>query len=356
MKPATRLVLLAALLGAAFLLGIGLGSVGLSPARVVQALFAPASLDGTQLANGISGNAVVSIVRIVRLPRIITAIIAGAALSVAGLHMQTLFRNPLAGPFVLGISSGASLGVALLILGGLGLGATGLVGGLPLLQSAGVAVAAVIGSGLVMLLVLLAARTLDSAAGLLLVGLLIGYVVSALVSMLLHFSIAERIQTYVQWTFGSFGAVTWSQLLIMCLALIPAVLLSVLNIPSLNAMLLGETYARSMGVDVRAARIRIVLATAILAGIVTAFCGPIGFIGIAVPHLARGLFGTHNHRITMPAAALLGSLVAILADLASRLPGMDAVLPLNAVTALLGAPVVIAVILRRDRASEDIGV
>ncbi len=287
------------------------------------------------------------IVMIFRLPKAITATLAGAALAVSGLQMQTLFRNPLAGPFVLGISSGASLGVAIVILasGGLLSGST-LLAGLGLMGNLGVVIASSLGAAMVMSLVLLASRRVQTMT-LLILGLMFGYAANALVSILLHFSISERIHTYINWTFGSFGGTTWRELWVFAPVLIVMLAAAHLVVKPLNAMLLGENYARSMGVIVKQARLWIIVCASVLAGSVTAFCGPIGFIGIAVPHLARNIFGTSDHRVLVPAVALLGSIIALAADLIAQLPGSQTVLPLNAITALIGAPVVAWVILSR---------
>jgi iron complex transport system permease protein len=286
-----------------------------------------------------------------RLPKAITAALAGSALAVSGLLMQTLFRNPLADPFVLGISSGASLGVALVVLV---TGATGvtLLAGLGLLGDLGLVVASSIGAVAVMALVLAIARRVQSATTLLILGLMFGYVTSALVSILLHFSIPDRIQTYVNWTFGSFSGVTWGQMPLFTAALVAGHAASIAFVKPLNALLLGEAYARSMGVNVRRARIGILIGASILAGAVTAFCGPIGFLGVAVPHLCRNRLGTSDHRLLLPASMLLGGTLALLADVVAGVPGTRLVLPLNAVTALIGAPVVVWVILRRRNLRE----
>jgi iron complex transport system permease protein len=287
-----------------------------------------------------------------RLPKAITATLAGSALAVAGLQMQTLFRNPLADPFVLGINSGASLGVALVVLsvGVAGVSATSMLAGLGLWGNFGLVTAASLGAGAVLMLMLLVARRVHSSATLLILGLMVGYGTAALVSLLLYFSITERIQAYINWTFGSFGGVTWSQLHVFAPVILVALMLGLALAKPLNALLLGETYAQTMGVNVRRVRLIIVLSAAVLAGAVTAFCGPIGFVGVAVPHLARNLFRSSDHRLLLPACALLGALLALIADLIAQMPGTQTVLPLNAVTALLGAPVVAWVILRRGSA------
>ncbi len=280
-----------------------------------------------------------------RLPKALTAVLAGAALAVSGLLMQTMFRNPLAGPYVLGISAGASLGVALVVLS-VGAGTTQLLAGLGLLGDFGLIVAASTGAGAALTLVLIAARRVSTLT-LLILGVLFGYATSALVTILIHFSVAERIRAYVAWTFGSFGGVTWSQLRVLAPALVAGVLLALLISKPLNALLLGESYARSMGLDVRRVRLVVLVATALLAGGTTAFCGPIGFLGVAVPHLARGLFHSADHRVLIPGTALAGGAIALLSDFVAQLPGSQAVLPLNAVTALLGAPIIGIIILRR---------
>ena len=280
-----------------------------------------------------------------RLPKAVTAVLAGAALSVSGLQMQTMFRNPLAGPFVLGINSGASLGVALVVLI---VGTTGstLLAGLGLLSDFGIVVAASLGAGLVLLLVLGVARRVETMT-LLILGLMFGYATSALVSVLLYFSIAERIQAYIAWTFGSFGGVTWGQMQVMAPAILLGLIIAWLSAKPLNALLLGETYAQSLGLSVRRARIGVLVSASLMAGAITAFCGPIGFVGVAVPHLCRSLFSTSNHRLLIPATILMGSIVTLVADLIAQLPGSQITLPLNAVTALIGAPVVTWVILRQ---------
>lgn len=333
---------LAALLIAAFTLSLATGSVRIPLDQVAAILLGGEPARSTW----------VHIIWLFRLPKAITAVLAGAALGVAGLQMQTLFRNPLADPFVLGISSGASLGVALVVLGSAGmLGGSTLLGGLGLLGDVGVVVAASLGAALVMLLVMLAAQRVQTMT-LLILGLMLGYGVSALVSILLHFSIAERIQTYVAWTFGSFGGTTWAELRVFAPVLILALGIAMVLSKPLNALLLGEDYARSLGLSVRRARFWIITSAALLAGAVTAFCGPIGFLGIAIPHLCRSLFSTSDHRVLIPAVIMLGGVAALLADIIAQVPGSQLILPLNAITALVGAPVVAWVILSRRNLKE----
>lgn len=331
------LLLLLALL-AVWMLSLALGSVSI-PFDQIMVILLGGEADRAAWTN---------ILLKFRLPKTMTAIFAGMALSVSGLMMQTFFRNALAGPFVLGVSSGASLGVALVVLSTtaaarqfasrLGLGLTG-----DLLLS----LAAGLGAGITMSLVLLAAARIQNSMTLLILGLMFGYLVSALVSLLLYFAVPERIQAYINWTFGTFGGLTWKQLPILGGMVAAGLLMAGGLAKSLNALLLGENYARSLGIHLGCLRLGIVAATSLLAGVVTAFCGPIAFIGIAVPHLCRALFHSSDHRLLTPAAMITGAIVALAASLIAELPGSSLVLPLNAVTALLGAPVVIGVILRQ---------
>ena len=321
---------------ALFLFSLMLGSVTIPPGEVLRAL----------TGNATSEDAWGRIVLLIRLPKALTALLAGAALGVSGLLMQTLFRNPLAGPYVLGISSGASLGVALLLLstgslGGMLLVTAGLTGSLAL------AGAAMAGAALVLLLVLLVARAVGSNMTLLVLGVMLGYLTSALVSMLLYFSVPQQIQAFINWSFGSFGTVSWRELRVMAPLLLTGLGMALLQAKSLDALLPGEQVALGLGLNVRRARLQIMLATAVLAGAVTAFCGPVGFLGIAVPHLCRSLLGTSGHRALLPACVLCGAALALVAAIIAELPGSNLILPLNAVMALLGAPVVIHVLLRR---------
>lgn len=329
-----------------FVLSLTIGSV-LIPTEEIMAVL---------LGGSASKSSWTTIVLKFRLPKALTAMLAGAALSVSGLQMQTLFRNPLAGPFVLGISSGASLGVALIILlAGAAVsmgGSTTLLAGVSLAGDTSLALSAIFGSGLVLFLVLFVARKVQSGMTLLILGLMFGYATGALVSVLLYFSIDDRIQAYISWTFGSFGGVTWRQLQVMAPAILLGLVGGHLLMKPLNALLLGETYARSLGLNVHHARLGIICSSAVLAGVVTAFCGPIGFLGIAVPHLCRSLFHTSDHRLLLPAVSLMGATLALGADIIAGLPGSQLTLPLNAVTALLGAPVVIWVILRQRNLRE----
>jgi iron complex transport system permease protein len=336
-SPAMGLMGLGVLLVVMFTLDLALGSVHIPPDHLLMILLGgePERPSWRQ------------IVLIFRLPRAVTAILAGAALSVSGLQMQTLFRNPLAGPFVLGINAGASLGVALVVLSIGSVGTPALLGHLGLLGELGVVAAACLGSALVFGAVLIVSRQVQSSMTLLILGLMFGYVTTAAVSLLLYFSIAERIQAYLTWQFGSFGGVTWSQMKILAPTVFLGLVIAHLLAKPLNALLLGEAYARSMGLTVQRARFWMIGSASVLAGSITAFCGPIGFLGVAVPHLCRALFNTSDHRVLAPATTLMGASLALLADLIAHLPGHQMVLPLNAVTALIGAPVVIWVILRQ---------
>lgn len=335
LRPALLLVLVAGLIGA-FVLVLAAGSVQIPLDQLIHILL------GGEPDRASWGNIVLKF----RLPKALTAMFAGMALGVSGLMMQTFFRNPLAGPFVLGVSSGASLGVALVVL------ATGSVGGL-LLAGLGLtgdlllAFAAAVGAGLTMAIVLLVASRIRSSMTLLILGLMFGYLVSAMVSLLLYFSVPERIQAYINWTFGTFAGVTWDQMPILVGVVVAGLVIAFLLTKSLNALLLGEDYAQSLGLNIMLTRVAIVTSTALLAGAVTAFCGPIGFVGIAVPHLCRSIFNSSDHRILVPATVLMGGIVALIASLIAEVPGNNLVLPLNAVTALMGAPVVIVVILRQ---------
>ncbi|NBF41276.1 MAG: iron chelate uptake ABC transporter family permease subunit [Spirochaetes bacterium] len=295
------------------------------------------------------------IVLSLRLPKALTAIVAGAALAVSGLEMQTLFRNPLAGPFVLGVNAGASLGVAIVVLVFGGVGAAAMLPDVGLSGDLGVIAAAMIGAAAVMVLVVAVGRLVRSIVTLLVLGLLIGYAASAAVSMLMHFSAADRIQAFVVWTFGSFGSVGWSRLGVMSGVVGVGLVIAGALVKPLNALLLGESQAVSLGVRPARVRTLLVLSTALLAGAVTAFCGPITFIGVAVPHLVRSRMQSADHRRLIPAVIAVGALVALLADIVSGLPGSDARLPLNAVTSLLGAPVVALAVMRAERLSAHRG-
>jgi iron complex transport system permease protein len=319
-------------LGALLLLSIGLSlSIGSVPIPLDQVLL-------ILLGSEASQSTWTTIVLQFRLPKTIAALLAGVALSSSGLQMQTLFRNPLAGPYVLGISSGASLGVALvLLLNGPFSGSAGAIG---------VVGASLSGSAIAMLLMMIAARYARNSVTLLILGLLFGYATAAIVDLLLHFSPPEKLQSYIRWTLGSFGGVTWSQVPIFVGAVGLGWLLTLVMAKPLNLLLLDEAQAVSLGLSIGQLRAWSVVSVSLLAGSVTAFCGPIAFLGVAVPHLARSLIGTSDHRILLPIVSLLGAILALVADILTQLPGRQ-VLPLNSVTALIGTPVILWVILRR---------
>jgi iron complex transport system permease protein len=282
-----------------------------------------------------------------RLPKALTAVLVGAALSAAGLQMQTLFRNPLADPYILGVSSGASLGVALVILGMGAGGALTFVAGLGTFGDFTLAIAASLGAGLVLGAVLLLARRVRNTLTLLVTGLMFGYLASAVVSLLIYFSQPERVQVFSLWTAGSFGGVTWSQMRVFAPVTMLGLAIAALMVKPLNALLLGDDYARSLGLNVRRARIWIIVSASLLAGVSTAFCGPIWFVGVAVPHVARTLLKTADHRLLLPASLLMGASFALLADLIAQAPGSQRVLPLNVVMSLFGVPIILSIILRQ---------
>ncbi|HEV3451573.1 MAG TPA: iron ABC transporter permease [Acidimicrobiia bacterium] len=332
-RAAVVFPLLGVALVVVFVLGIAVGSVAIPVLDVVRVL------------TGHEPHGVYHvIVQDIRLPRSITGVLVGAALGVAGLQMQTLFRNPLADPFVLGVSAGASLGVAIVVLAGASSEATFLTG-LGGLGQVGIAGAGTAGAALVMALVLVAARRVRSTVTILVVGLMVSYLVASLVTVLIASADGPRIQQFLAWEAGSFRSVTWQQLHVLVPVLLVGLAVASVGVKQLNALLLGERYAATMGVNVRRTRVATIGTSALLAGVATAFCGPIGFLGIAIPHLARAALGTSDHRLLLPASMLLGGTIALAADITAQLPGADFVLPLNAVTALLGAPIVIWVVL-----------
>lgn len=279
-----------------------------------------------------------------RLPKAITAILVGIGLSISGLLMQTMFRNPLAGPYVLGLSSGSSLGVAFVILG---------AGILPvalseiLLSNYGIVLASCLGSLLVLLLVITVSQRLRDTATILIVGLMFGSFTSAIVSVLTYFSTAEQLQKFTFWSLGSIGNLAWSSIVLLTISVSIGLLMSLYSIKSLDALLLGENYAKSMGLNVKKSRFIIMIATSILAGSITAFAGPIAFVGLAVPHLSKLLFQTSNHKTLFWSTILIGAIIMLLCDTISQMPGFDFTLPINAITSIVGAPVVIWLLIRK---------
>ncbi len=318
------------------MLNLGLGSVSIPFNEVMGVLFGGDS----------SRESWSYIIWNYRVPKALTAILVGSALSLSGLLMQTLFRNPLAGPFVLGISSGASLGAALLIMG------TAIWSGwfsYGIINDISLAIASGIGSFLVLLIVVVVATRVKDSMALLIIGLMFGSITAAIVTVLSYFTQAEQLQQYIFWSFGTVGNLNWTQLLILTTSTLVGLFLSVLSLKSLNALLLGEQYARSMGVHIRKARYIIIIATGILAGAVTAFAGPIAFIGLAVPHLTRQIFNTTDHKILVPAVLMYGAILLLLCDTLAQLPMSSYVLPINAITSIIGAPVVIWLLIRKKK-------
>ena len=279
-----------------------------------------------------------------RLPKAIVAILVGMGLSISGLLMQTLFRNPLAGPYVLGLSSGSSLGVAMVILG------AGMVPAFAaefLLSSYGIILASCLGSFFVLIMVLIVSRKLRDTMTILIVGMMFSSFTSAIVGVLTYFTSAEQLQKYTFWSMGSIGNVSWQNILILAIAVIIGLLLSLVSLKPLDALLLGENYARSLGLNISKTRYIIIIATSILAGSITAFAGPIAFIGLAVPHLAKLLFQTSNHKILFWSTLLIGAIIMLFCDMVSQLPGFDFTLPINAITSIIGAPIVIWLLIRK---------
>ena len=302
------------------ILNICNGSVWISPHRLIN------------IAN--SQSPIANILLHLRLPKMITAILAGASLSVAGLMMQTLFRNPLAGPYILGVSSGASLGVALVTMCGVAVGSSSLISG-----------SAILGSILTMLLVMAFARRIRSNVTLLIVGMMVGNIAGALVNMIQNFANPDSLKLFIVWTLGSLNGVSWEELptLAICIAIATVVVLMLIK--PLNGLLLGEDYARGLGINVEHTRWMMVLASCLLAGSVTAFCGPIAFIGVAVPHIARGIFATSNHRLTVPASALIGANILLICDILCNLGTYS--LPISTMSALFGAPIILWIVLKK---------
>lgn len=281
-----------------------------------------------------------------RLPKAITAVLVGMGLSISGLLMQTLFRNPLAGPYVLGLSSGASLGVAFVILG---------ASLLPpflssvLLSSYGIILASTLGSSIVLLAVLLVSQRLRDTMAILIVGLMFGSFTSAIVGVLTYFSSAEQLQKFTFWSMGNLGNLSWSSIVILSVCTGTGLLLSAFSIKPLNALLLGENYAKSLGLNFKKTRLIIIFSTSILAGSITAYAGPIAFIGLAVPHMAKLLFQTSNHAVLFWSTLLTGAAIMLICDILSEIPGMETPLPINAVTSIIGAPVVIWLLVRKRK-------
>jgi iron complex transport system permease protein len=322
---------LAILVIIAFVLDLFLGSVDLKLTDVIKALFHSA------------GTTADTIVYRFRLPKAVTSLAVGIALSISGLQMQTLFRNPIAGPDVLGVSSGASLGVAFVILGFSSDISPDIIKGA---GNWAIAAASWAGAGLVMLLMMIISARVKSIMTILIIGIMLSSGISAIVSIMQYFSNETMLKTYIIWSMGSLGNLTSSQLSVMLVSVAAGLILCLLSVKMLNSLLLGENYAKSIGLNINMARFLIITGTCLLSGTVTAFCGPIGFIGIAVPHVARLIFKTSDHKILIPGTILAGATIMLASDIISQMPGSDNVLPVNSITALIGIPVVIWVILK----------
>lgn len=329
-------IFLSVLLIVFFVLNVSLGSVSIPLDDIIYIL-----LGNTEIKESWQ-----TIILNFRLPKALMAIMVGSGLAISGLLMQTLFRNPLAGPFVLGISSGASLGVALLILG------TTIFGGSLLALSFSnwaLPIAASLGSFLVLSAVIIAANKVRNTMSILIIGLMFGSLTAAVISVLSYFSEASKIQQFVFWSFGSLSNLSWQELQIFTILYLVGIFSCFSIIKPLNSFLLGENYAKSLGINIKKSRNLILLITSILTGVITAFCGPIAFIGLAIPHIARMLFSTSNHKILLPASAIIGAIVLLICDSIAQLPMSEFTLPINAVTSIFGAPIVIWLLIRKRK-------
>lgn len=319
-----------------FVLNISLGSINIPIKEVYQSL----------LHGSCSKESWNYIILNYRLPKAIVAILIGIGLSISGLLMQTLFRNPLAGPYVLGLSSGASLGVAVVILG---------ASIFPIsiseffLSPYGIIIASSLGSFIVLLSVLVIAKRLRDTMAILIVGLMFGSLTSAIVGSLTYFSSAEQLQKFTFWSLGNLGNLTWNSIGILTSCIVIGILISILSIKALNALLLGENYAKSLGMNYNKTKYTILFATSILAGSITAFVGPIAFVGLAVPHIAKLVFQTSNHTILFWSTLLFGALIMLICDSITQIPGTEIVLPINAITSIFGAPIVIWLLVRKRK-------
>ncbi|WP_396198784.1 iron chelate uptake ABC transporter family permease subunit [Flavobacterium sp.] len=317
-----------------FLLNIGFGQVAIPLKEILK------SLMGIETNNATWEYIILNF----RLPKAITAILVGIGLSISGLLMQTLFRNPLAGPYVLGLSSGSSLGVAFIIMG---------ASFLPVfladlfLSSFGIVLASILGSLFVLFLVFIVSKKLKDTMSILIVGLMFSSFTGAIVSVLTYFSSAEQLQKFTFWSMGNLGNLSWLQLLILSISVTIGCLFSMFSIKSLDAFLLGENYAKSIGINIKKQRNIIFISTGILAGSITAFVGPIAFVGLAVPHISKLLFQTSNHKTLFFSTMILGAVIMLICDTVSQLPGFDFTLPINAITSILGAPIVIWLLVRK---------
>ncbi|MDE5550596.1 MAG: iron ABC transporter permease [Bacteroidaceae bacterium] len=341
MRVASKLILLLAGAVVFFVLNLLLGTVKIPVETILRILM------GDETVSEIWRNIVISS----RVPQALTATVAGAGLAVSGLQMQTVFRNPLAGPSVLGISNGASLGVACVVLmsgslGGVALSRLGYLG------DAAMSIAAIVGSLAVMALILYVSQKVKGSVTLLIIGVMIGYLATAVIGVLKFFSAEEDVKAYVVWGLGSFARVSGDQMMLFVGLMTGLLPLSMLLSKAMNILLLGDYYASNLGLNLRRVRLLVISCSGILVAIVTAYCGPIMFIGLAVPHLCRAIFQTSDHRILMPATMLTGASLALVCNLVARMPGFEGALPVNSVTALVGAPIIANVLFRRHQSME----
>ena len=331
-------IFLSVLLIVLFVFDVFLGSVNIPVKEALKIIFTGESDHPEYL----------TIIYRFRIPKALTALFAGFALSVSGLQMQTIFKNPLAGPYVLGISAGASLGVAILVMG---ISTFAVVSQIGVIGNWVIVIAAWLGSGLILFLILAVSVRVKDIMTILILGIMFGSATSAIVSILQYFSNESMLKAFIVWTMGSLGGVSMAQLKVLIPSVIIGLSITFLSIKMLNAMLVGENYAKSMGLNIRLSRFLIFFSTSLLAGSITAFCGPIGFIGIAVPHIARIVFKTANHNSLLPGSMLIGGIVLLLSDLISQLPGKETTLPINSITAMVGIPIVIWIIIKNEKLS-----
>lgn len=335
-KYTISLVILLLLTVVIWFLNVSLGSVSIPFKEVLGAIFSPED----------SRESWRYIIMDYRIPKAFTSVLAGSGLAVSGMLMQTMFRNPLAGPYVLGLSSGASLGVALVLMG------ASLFGGIAataVFSSWGLVIASSVGSLLVLLAVMLASVRLKDTMAILIIGLMFASLSSAVVSVLAYFSPAAQLQQYVFWSYGSVGDLTWNELGVLSFFWFLGTGIAIFSIKNLNSLLLGEQYARSLGMNIGKNRALLIISTSFLAGSITAFAGPIAFVGLAVPHLIRQVIPVNDHKILLPAVILGGAILMLLCDILAQLPGSDFTLPINAITSLVGAPVVIWLLVRKRK-------
>ena len=338
----TKFILLALSIVCLFMLNLLLGTVKIPFHAIFRILI------GDEQVSEIWRNIILSS----RVPQALTATVAGAGLAVSGLQMQTVFRNPLAGPSVLGISNGASLGVAFVVLmsgslGGVALSRLGYIG------DVAISVSAIVGSLAVMGLIMYVSQKVRGNVTLLIIGVMIGYMANAIIGVLKFFSAEEDIKAYVVWGLGSFSRVSGDQMLLFVVLMLCMLPLSMLLVKTMNLLLLGDEYARNLGLNLRRSRLLVILCSGVLVAIVTAYCGPIMFIGLAVPHLCRAVFRSSDHRLLMPGTMMIGASLSLFCNLVARMPGFEGAMPVNSVTALVGAPVIASVLFKRRREETD---